>query len=81
MNERPIIFGGLGLLLIAGTSPFWLSAASGGSGTPPDFTETLERARANGTCVESTEYMRDAHMDLLNGWRDQVVRSGVRTGE
>ena len=79
MNERPIIFLGLGLLLVAGTSPFWLAVASGGTGTAPDLSEVLDSARAHGSCVESSETMRDAHMDLLDSWRDQVVRFGVRT--
>jgi len=29
-------------------------------------------------CVASTEYMRASHMDLLNEWRDEVVREGNR---
>ncbi len=30
-------------------------------------------------CVESSEYMKRGHMDLLNDWRDRVVRDGERT--
>ena len=30
-------------------------------------------------CVESKEYMRANHMQLLNEWRDIVVRGGERT--
>ena len=29
-------------------------------------------------CVAETQYMRDSHMDLLNTWRDEVVREGNR---
>ncbi len=29
-------------------------------------------------CVRSTEYMRPFHMDLLNEWRDEVVRHNDR---
>lgn len=78
MQGGPIVFTGLGLLVVAGVSPFLLSLGSGGGGTPPDLTEVLEQARAKGTCVESTEHMRNAHMDLLNDWRDTVVRDGQR---
>ena len=28
-------------------------------------------------CVEDTPFMRENHMDLLNQWRDSVVRDGV----
>ncbi len=30
-------------------------------------------------CVEATDYMRANHMDLLDQWRDTVVRDDVRT--
>jgi hypothetical protein len=30
------------------------------------------------TCVESKEFMRTEHMQLLNNWRDSVVRDGYR---
>lgn len=30
-------------------------------------------------CVESREYMRANHMDLLRGWKESVVRRGQRT--
>ncbi|HEX9022105.1 MAG TPA: sulfate reduction electron transfer complex DsrMKJOP subunit DsrJ [Nitrospirota bacterium] len=29
-------------------------------------------------CVESKEFMRTEHMQLLNSWRDAVVREGYR---
>ena len=29
-------------------------------------------------CVESKEFMRTEHMQLLNNWRDSVVRNGDR---
>lgn len=31
-----------------------------------------------GECVESAEYMRSDHMELLNRWRHSVVRDGMR---
>lgn len=30
-------------------------------------------------CIEPTQYMRDKHMDLLNDWKESVVRQGART--
>jgi hypothetical protein len=30
-------------------------------------------------CIHSKEYMRNNHMDLLNEWRDEVVRNEIRT--
>ena len=29
-------------------------------------------------CVLDTEYMRSSHMDLLNTWRDEYVREGLK---
>ncbi|TKJ40793.1 hypothetical protein CEE37_07460 [candidate division LCP-89 bacterium B3_LCP] len=34
--------------------------------------------KAGDKCVKSREYMRPFHMDLLNQWRDDVVRRGDR---
>ena len=36
----------------------------------------MELPEAERKCVESKEYMRANHMQLLNDWRDQVVREG-----
>ncbi|QGY39798.1 cytochrome C [Pseudodesulfovibrio cashew] len=30
-------------------------------------------------CVESTQFMRENHMQLLNEWRDYALRDGKRT--
>ena len=37
--------------------------------------------QAGDQCIRSKEYMRPNHMDLLNQWRDQVVREGDRFTE
>jgi hypothetical protein len=34
--------------------------------------------KTSGTCVESAEYMRANHMQILNTWRDEVVRDNNR---
>ncbi len=38
----------------------------------------LELPKNEKSCVRSVEFMRENHMKLLNDWRDQVVRDGVR---
>jgi len=30
-------------------------------------------------CIESTQFMREQHMQLLNDWRDWALRDGKRT--
>ena len=65
---------GLGLAIFLGlmSFPFWWGVL---------FNKDLpEIPTPEGTrpCVESAEFMRASHMDLLNDWRDAVVREGVR---
>ena len=70
MSDKPIIIGGLIVVLAILTSPFWYSLAAGQS-EPPVRPEVPE-----GKCVKSAEYMRAHHMDLLDEWRNEVVREG-----
>ena len=39
----------------------------------------LQKAKAAKVCVRSTEYMKAEHMQLLDVWREAVVRRGERT--
>ena len=71
MNDKPKIIVGLVIAMIALTSPFWYTLAAGGATTP-------ELVVPEGKCVEDAEYMRANHMDLLNQWRDRVVRQGQK---
>lgn len=65
----------LGLGVFAGlvTAPVWYRAA-GGKGQPPE----LQRPRDARECVEPTAFMRARHMELLDSWRDAVVRRNQR---
>ncbi|MEW6071549.1 MAG: sulfate reduction electron transfer complex DsrMKJOP subunit DsrJ [Planctomycetota bacterium] len=74
MYDRGIILTGLGAFLVVVLLPFWWGAAAGQPGAdPPD----LPAATAQ-PCVMEPAYMRAAHMDLLNRWRDEVVRNDAR---
>ncbi len=59
--------------LTAVTFPFWFAVATG-AGQAPE----LELPSNHDRCIESTEFMRSSHMQLLTDWRDSVVREGVR---
>lgn len=69
----------LGILIFAVlfTSPLWLNIANDVKveelklQMPEDETE----------CIDSKEYMRAFHMDVLNEWRDKVVREDIRFTE
>lgn len=56
------------------TFPIWYNVATGKATYVPE----LEKATKGETCVADTVYMRASHMDLLNNWRDTVVRRGQR---
>lgn len=65
---------GLIIFLALITFPVWYNIASGKATYVPE----LEKPSKGERCVADTEYMRASHMDLLNQWRDDVVRAGKR---
>jgi hypothetical protein len=74
MHDSGKIIAGLAVAVILLTFPFWFSIIQGKSGYVPD----PELPKDQTSCVESKDYMRAYHMDLLNEWRDSVVRDGQR---
>jgi hypothetical protein len=74
MNEKSKIAIGVIFLLIIITLPFVYNLAVGGSAPRP----TLEMPVGHTQCVEQKEYMTAQHMDLLDEWRDAVVRDGEK---
>ena len=66
-----------GLIIFFGliTLPILFTAASGKIAYTPELQIVTEEEQ----CVESVEYMRANHMDLLVEWRETVVREGIRT--
>jgi hypothetical protein len=77
MNDKGKILGGLIVFLALLTSPIWYNMASGKAKTKPKL-ELTEKAKQAKKCVMPTPFMRAQHMDLLNQWREQVVRDGDR---
>lgn len=76
MHDAAKIVGGLVLFVAVMTSPFWYNALTAAPAAVPALD-----APPNGSkeCVEPRAYMRANHMDLLNEWRDLVVRAGERS--
>jgi len=64
---------GLVVFVLLVLAPVFIAWGTGGGGA-----ERPELLRPKGECVESVEFMRESHMDLLNDWRDEVVRRGNR---
>ena len=76
MYDASKIVAGLAVFVLLATSPLWYNAISA---APSDAPELQQPPNGSTECVEATDYMRANHMDLLDQWRDTVVREGVRT--
>jgi hypothetical protein len=74
MHDGGKVILGLLVFLALALFPIWFTGASGKSGYRPQLEYPVGEER----CVEDTEYMRSYHMDLLDEWRDKVVREGIR---
>ncbi|MFC2084034.1 sulfate reduction electron transfer complex DsrMKJOP subunit DsrJ [Bacteroidota bacterium] len=68
----------LGIIIFLGlfTCPIWFNIASGKAEIKPNI--VLPAKEDQEKCINSAEYMRLLHMDLLNDWRDKVVRENER---
>jgi hypothetical protein len=68
----------VGLIIFIGlfTTPIWYDLVNGESAHKPNIVLPVNEDIKE--CVASTKYMRESHMDLLNEWRDEVVRNGNR---
>ncbi|MGD8520793.1 MAG: sulfate reduction electron transfer complex DsrMKJOP subunit DsrJ [Desulfobacterales bacterium] len=75
MSDKKYIILGLIIFVVIVTFPLWYNR--GKAAPAPDLILT-EKAKAAKVCVRSTDYMKAEHMQLLDVWRDSVVRRGAR---
>ena len=75
MYDAGKIIPGIIIFLCLLSFPIWVSAASGEINYTPELNLPTDEEQ----CVESAEYMRANHMDMLLDWREEVVRDGLRT--
>jgi len=75
MYDAPKVITGIIIFLLLITSPIWYDISTGKASYVPDpkIKTTAKK------CIESTAFMRANHMELLNKWRDDVVRGASRT--
>ena len=66
---------GIVFFLVVVLSPIWYNAFTGKAGYVPELRLPAEEKQ----CVESAAFMRANHMELLNLWKEMVVRTGERT--
>ena len=72
-NGGKIIAGVIAFLCLI-TFPIWYNVVGGKASYRPELKIVTEEKN----CVEPVQYMRESHMQLLNDWRDTVVREGKR---
>jgi len=78
MYDSGKIITGLVIFLALVTFPIWYNLASGAGKNvfqEPVLTAQAKKAKK---CVASKTFMTNNHMELLNQWRDLVVRQGQR---
>ncbi|MBU0520384.1 sulfate reduction electron transfer complex DsrMKJOP subunit DsrJ [bacterium] len=80
MNDKGKIVLGLIVFLVIMTFPMWYNFING---VVPFEDAVVQTANTPGKdkCVRAADYMRTQHMDLLNEWRQEVVRNGDRYTE
>jgi outer membrane protein OmpA-like peptidoglycan-associated protein len=72
------IIAGLAVFFILATLPFLLNLGKANAKIEPSIDTPEINAMPVKHCVEPKTFMRSEHMQLLNEWRDQVVRNGNR---
>lgn len=74
------IFIGLLAFVAVATLPFTYNMGKVNAKPEPklDTPVILQMPEQDRKCVESKAFMRTEHMQLLNNWRDSVVRDGYR---
>jgi hypothetical protein len=86
MNDSGKILIGIGVFVALITFPIWFSVARGGSGATSDH-ELPDASKLAGEewkaerCIAPRDEMAARHMEILNDWRDSVVREGHRVVE
>ncbi|MFW6081934.1 MAG: sulfate reduction electron transfer complex DsrMKJOP subunit DsrJ [Desulfosalsimonas sp.] len=79
MNDKNKIITGLAIFFLVVLFPFWFNLIFGASGaSQAPEAELTDKAKEAENCVAETEFMRTEHMQILDQWRDTVVRDGER---
>lgn len=74
MYNGKSVFLGIVVFVALALAPVWINLSSGEAAAKPDpkLPENYDK------CVMEKEFMTAYHMDLLNEWRDKVVREDVK---
>ncbi|MFO7818017.1 MAG: sulfate reduction electron transfer complex DsrMKJOP subunit DsrJ [Thermodesulfobacteriota bacterium] len=69
MYDSGKILAGLAVFVVLITFPFWFNIGNAAFKEPE-----LQKPKEGKECVMETQLMRAEHMQLLDDWRDEVVR-------
>ncbi|TAN43324.1 MAG: menaquinol oxidoreductase [Nitrospirae bacterium] len=74
------IIPGIIIFLAIVTFPFWSNAGKTNVKPEPkiDTPAIQQMPEGERKCIESKEFMKAGHMQMLNDWRDSVIRGGDR---
>ncbi len=73
MYNKGTIIAGLAIFVLFVTFPIWFNGLDAGPLPKPELPPGGEKL-----CVAPASEMRDTHMQLLNEWRDDVLRNSDR---
>jgi len=76
MNDKGKIIAGIIIFFVVATFPFWFNMFV--EKTPAPELVLTAKAQAAKVCVRDTAFMKANHMQLLNEWRNAVVRNAER---
>jgi len=76
MNDKGKIIAGIIIFFVVATFPFWFNMFK--EKAPAPELVLTPKAQAAKVCVRDTEFMTANHMQLLNEWRNAVVRDSER---
>ncbi len=78
MHDKGKIIAGLVIFVILAIFPVFYNSDKSSAVPKPDLDTPLIQQLEEQKCVESKSFMRAQHMQLLDDWRDAVVRGGDR---
>lgn len=79
MYDKGKVITGLVIFFIVFTFPFWINLGKAAKAPDPKLDTPKIESLAVKACVRDTAYMKTSHMQLLDDWRNAVVREGYRT--
>ncbi|MFH1076175.1 MAG: sulfate reduction electron transfer complex DsrMKJOP subunit DsrJ [Pseudomonadota bacterium] len=78
MYDKKVIIPGLVIFVWLMTLPVWYNLGKANPQPDPKIDTPVINQMVVKKCIESKQYMKESHMQVLNEWRDEVVRNKKR---